>query len=148
MAKEEDEGRAFTMPRKRHLARILALQALFELDTVGHPPERTIARLVDESPTPTESERFARELVQGVLEHRERIDGVIRKTAPAWPLEQVAAIDRNILRLAIYEILIDNKVPMRAAINEAVDLAKEFGGESSPKFVNGVLGSISLLATP
>ena len=135
------------MASKRHRARILALQALFELDSVGHPPEQTIASLLEETPTPEESVRFARELVQGVLENREQIDKIIRKTAPAWPLEQVAAIDRNILRLAIYEIVIDNKVPMRAAINEAVDLAKEFGGETSPKFVNGVLGSVSLLAT-
>ena len=135
------------MASKRHRARILALQALFELDSVGHPPEQTIASLLEETPTPEESVRFARELVQGVLENREQIDEIIRKTAPAWPLEQVAAIDRNILRLAIYEIVIDNKVPMRAAINEAVDLAKEFGGETSPKFVNGVLGSVSLLAT-
>jgi len=135
------------MASKRHRARILALQALFELDSVGHPAEQTIASLLEETPTPEESVRFARELVQGVLENREQIDEIIRKTAPAWPLEQVAAIDRNILRLAIYEIVIDNKVPMRAAINEAVDLAKEFGGETSPKFVNGVLGSVSLLAT-
>ncbi|HEU4759924.1 MAG TPA: transcription antitermination factor NusB [Dehalococcoidia bacterium] len=135
------------MTGKRRKARILALQALFELDSVGHPPELTIARLLEEAPAPAEAEAFARELVQGVLDSRDRIDEVIRKTAPAWPIEQVAAIDRNILRLAIYEILIDNRVPMRAAINEAVELAKEFGSETSPKFVNGVLGSVSLLAT-
>ena len=135
------------MAGKRRKARILALQALFELDSVGHPPDQTMARLLEETPTLQETESFARELVQGVLENWDRIDEIIRKTAPAWPLQQVAAIDRNILRLAIYEILIDNKVPMRAAINEAVELAKEFGGEASPKFVNGVLGSVSLLAT-
>ena len=134
------------MAGKRRTGRVLALQALFELDTVGHPPDQTIARLLEETAASAEAEAFARELVQGVLANRDRIDEVIRKTAPSWPLEQVAAIDRNILRLAIYEILIDNKVPMRAAINEAVDLAKEFGGERSPKFVNGVLGSVSLLA--
>ena len=135
------------MAGKRRMARILALQALFELDTVGHPPDETIARLLEETAASAEAEAFARELVQGVLANRERIDEVIRKTAPSWPLEQVAAIDRNILRLAIYEILIDNRVPMRAAINEAVELAKQFGGETSPRFVNGVLGSVSLLAT-
>lgn len=135
------------MPGKRRKARVLALQALFELDSVGHPPDQTMARLLGETPASRDSETFARELVQGVLENRDRIDDVIRKTAPAWPLEQVAAIDRNVLRLAIYEILIDNRVPMRAAINEAVELAKQFGGETSPKFVNGVLGSVSLLAT-
>ena len=135
------------MAGKRRMGRVLALQALFELDTVGHPPDHTIARLLEETAASEEAEAFARELVQGVLANRDRIDEVIRKTAPSWPLEQVAAIDRNILRLAIYEILIDNRVPMRAAINEAVELAKQFGGESSPRFVNGVLGSVSLLAT-
>ena len=134
------------MAGKRRMARILALQALFELDTVGHPPDETIARLLDESAVSAEAEAFARELVQGVLANRDRIDEVIRKTATSWPLEQVAAIDRNILRLAIYEIVIDNRVPMRAAINEAVELAKQFGGETSPRFVNGVLGSVSLSA--
>ena len=67
--------------------------------------------------------------------------------APAWPIDQIPAIDRNILRLAIYEVVIDNKVPMRAAINEAVELAKTYGGDNSPKFVNGVLGSVSTLVT-
>ena len=81
------------------------------------------------------------------MENYERLDEVIRKNAPAWPLEQVAAVDRNILRLAIYEIVIDNRVPMRAAINEAIELAKEFGGEASPKFVNGVLGSVAATGT-
>jgi N utilization substance protein B len=136
------------MVGKRRKGRVLALQALFELDTVGHPPGQTISRLLAEEPADEEVGRFARELVDGVLANREKIDATIRHTAPAWPLEQVAAIDRNILRLAIYEILIDNRVPMRAAINEAVELAKEFGGENSPKFINGVLGSVSVLATP
>jgi N utilization substance protein B len=85
--------------------------------------------------------------VNGVLENREAIDKTIGDTAPAFPIEQMAAIDRNILRLAIYEIVIDNRVPMRAAINEAVELAKEFGGENSPRFINGVLGSVSVLTT-
>ena len=125
----------------------MALQALFELDTVGHSPETAVNRLVEGTGTADETETFALELVRGVIENRERIDETIRRTAPAWPLDQIAAVDRNILRLAIYEILIDNKVPMRAAINEAVELAKEFGGETSPKFINGVLGSVSLLTT-
>ena len=126
---------------------MIALQALFELDTVGPPPEETIARHLETAPASREVEQFARELVEGVIANRNKIDQVISDTAPAWPLDQVAAIDRNILRLAIYEILIDNRVPMRAAINEAVELAKEYGGESSPKFINGVLGSVSVLAT-
>lgn len=126
---------------------MIALQALFELDTVGHSPEHTLARLAEEMSLSSEVLKFASELVDGVLANRESIDKMIRDTAPAWPLDQIAAIDRNILRVAIYEVVIDNKVPMRAAINEAVELAKEFGGETSPKFINGVLGSISLLTT-
>lgn len=124
-----------------------ALQALFEVEAVGHPTEATITRLAVEENMQPEAVKFARELAEGVLANLEEIDEVIGKTAPQWPLEQIAATDRNILRLAIYEILIDNKVPMRAAINEAVELAKQFGGESSPRFINGVLGSVSLLTT-
>lgn len=135
------------MTGKRRKARVIALQALFELEAVGHPPEQTMARLLEDHPAPDEVAKFASELVSGVLAHKEEIDRTAQNTAPTWPLNQVAAIDRNILRLAIYEILIDNRVPVRAAINEAVELAKEFGGESSPKFINGVLGSVSLLAT-
>ena len=90
---------------------------------------------------------FATELVEGVLGERSKIDAMIVKLAPAWPVDQIPAIDRNILRLAIYEVVIDNKVPMRAAINEAVELAKVYGGENSPKFINGVLGSVSMLVT-
>lgn len=135
------------MAGKRRRARIVALQALFEVDTVGHPPEETLARMAKETAIPAEVLEFARELTDGVFANREKIDALIEETAPAWPLHQLASIDRNILRLAIYEVVIDNKVPMRAAINEAVELAKEFGGETSPRFVNGVLGAISLLTT-
>jgi N utilization substance protein B len=135
------------MAGKRHKARVIALKALYELDSVGHEPGAILSRLLEENPVPSDVAAFVQELVSGVLDHREQIDEVIRQKAPAWPLEQVAVIDRNILRLAIYEILIDNRVPVRAAINEAVELAKSFGGESSPKFVNGVLGSVSLMTT-
>ena len=135
------------MPGKRHRARIAALKTLFEVDSVGHPPDEILDRQLQDPPLPEDAAQFARELVRGVLEHRQRLDEIIRKNARAWPLEQVAAVDRSILRLAIYEIVIDNKVPMRAAINEAVELAKEFGGEASPKFVNGVLGSVAATGT-
>lgn len=135
------------MPGKRHQAREVALQALFELDAVGHGTEETVARLCKSMKVGEDAGKFATELVTGVKENQESIDETIAKTAPAWPLEQMAAVDRNILRLAIYEILIDNKVPMRAAINEAIELAKQFGGDTSPKFINGVLGSVSLLTT-
>jgi len=102
---------------------------------------------VERVPASQDASRFALELVDGVLTNKEAIDKTIRDTAPAFPLDQMAAVDRNILRLAIYELLIDNRVPMRAAINEAVELAKEFGGENSPRFINGVLGSVSVLTT-
>ncbi len=131
------------MPGRRRRGRTIALKALYEADAVGHDPQEILARLLEEKPPPAEVADFARELVSGVLAHRERIDQMIHDKAPAWPLEQVAVVDRNILRLAIYEILVDNRVPVRAAINEAVELAKAFGGESSPKFVNGVLGAVS-----
>ena len=135
------------MTGKRRRARVAALQALFELDSVGHQPQETIARQFESGPLTEEVKKFAEELVNGVLSHKEQIDKTIEDTAPAFPLGQLAVVDRNILRLAIYEILIDNKVPVRAAINEAVELAKDFGGEKSPKFINGVLGSVSVLTT-
>lgn len=126
---------------------MIALQALFELDTVGHEPADCVSRLAKEASAAKEITAYALELVNGVIENQKRINEIIEETAPAWPLNQIAATDRNILRLAIYEIVIDNKVPMRAAINEAVELAKEYGGDNSPRFVNGVLGSVSALVT-
>ncbi len=126
---------------------MIALQALFELDTVGHEPAECVTRIAKEASAAKEITAYALELVNGVIKNRERINEIIEETAPAWPLNQIAATDRNILRLAIYEIVIDNKVPMRAAINEAVELAKEYGGDNSPRFVNGVLGSVSALVT-
>lgn len=135
------------MAGKRRKARIVALQSLFELDTVGHEPADCVARIAEEVSASKEITAYAQELVSGVMENQQRIDEIIAEAAPAWPLDQIAATDRNILRLAIYEIVIDNKVPMRAAINEAVELAKEYGGDNSPRFVNGVLGSVSALVT-
>ncbi len=135
------------MTGKRRKARIAALKVLFEVDSVRHPPDQIMDRQLEESPLSDDAAEFARRLVHGVLANRQRLDEIIRKNAPAWPLEQVAVVDRNILRLAIFEIVIDNMVPMRAAINEAVELAKEFGGEASPKFVNGVLGSVAATGT-
>jgi len=134
------------MSGRRHKGRVAAMQALFEHDTVGHEAAKAVEHHVKALGGTAEVHAFAGELVKGVADNRERIDQVIRDTAPAFPIDQISAIDRNILRLAIYEILIDNRVPMRAAINEAVELAKEYGGENSPKFINGVLGSVSILA--
>ncbi len=127
----------------RRKARVIALQALFEVDSVGHDAGETVARLVAEAALPEEGAVFVRELVGGVLTNKDRIDSVIQTFAPAWPVVQLATIDRNILRLAIFEILVNNRVPVKAAINEAVELAKTFGSENSPKFINGVLGTVS-----
>jgi N utilization substance protein B len=129
----------------RRKARSVALQALYEIDAVRHDPEATVDRLLAEEKIPEENGTFVREVVKGVVRYRDKLDAHIQKFAPAWPVGQIAIIDRNILRLAIYEILLDNKVPMKVAINEAVELAKAFGGESSPRFINGVLGAVSAL---
>src|SRR5208283_5688582 len=121
----------------------IALQALYEIDSVQHDPEETLRNLREEQGFSEETFKFAGELVNGVIRYKEKLDAQIHRYAPAWPIEQIAFIDRNILRLAIFEILIDNKVPVKVAINEAVELAKSFGGENSPRFINGVLGAIS-----
>ena len=135
------------MAGSRRRARALALQALYEIDSVGHKAEEILDRLLNEQPLSEENNSFVRELVSGVIQNRENIDPSIIKFAPAWPLEQIPLVDRNILRLAIFEILLDNRVPIKVAINEAVELAKNFGGDSSARFVNGVLGSVSALAS-
>lgn len=131
----------------RRRARAIAFQALFEVDAVGHEAETAINHLLEQAELLEENAQFTRELVQGVLQNKSEIDQQIRKFAPAWPLEQISPVDRNILRLAIFEILLDNKTPVKVAIDEAVELAKTFGSDNSSKFVNGVLGSVSALAS-
>ncbi len=126
----------------RHQARVAALQALYEADNSGHAALEALRRIVGSQRVPPESAAFAKELIEGVLAQQDEIDQVIAGAAPAWPVEQLPAVDRNILRLAIREMLEDNRTPVRAAISEAVELAKQFGSENSAKFVNGVLGSI------
>jgi len=135
------------MKGERHQARELTLQALFEIDLAGHAPSEVMSRTIETGNLSPDGVAFARELLDGVIQNREKIDGQIRHFATAWPLDQMAVVDRNILRLAIYELLHNNKVPVKVAINEAVELAKSFGADSSPRFINGVLSSISNLAT-
>jgi len=130
----------------RRRARAVALQVLYEFDSAGHDVEAALARLLSGAGLSDEDADFTRGLVNGVIRNREQIDKHIGKFAPAWPLEQIPVVDRNILRLAIFEILLDNNVPVKVAINEAVELAKKFGSDSSSRFVNGVLGSVSALA--
>ncbi len=133
--------------RVRRKARTIALQSLYEVDSVGHDIESALAHVLAERKLSEENVVFARQLVSGVIQNKEKIDQHIKNFAPAWPVEQIPIVDRNILRLAIFEILLDNSVPIKVAINEAVELAKMFGSDNSPKFVNGVLGSVSALAS-
>lgn len=135
--------------RSRRRSRIVAFQTLFEIDTVPrHDPEETLQRHIDDARLTEDAAAFARDLVDGVRANQAAIDDVIRDRAPAFPLEDMAPVDRNVLRLAIYEVLFDNQpAPLRTAINEAVELAKGYGSESSGRFVNGVLGSVAMAAS-
>ncbi len=135
------------MAGTRRKARTIALQTLYEVDSVGRQAEVVVTRLLAEAGLSEENNAFVHELVGGVFQNKDEIDRSIQRFAPAWPLEQIAIIDRNILRLAIFEILFNNIVPVKAAISEAVGLAKSFGSENSAKFVNGVLGSVSALTS-
>lgn len=127
----------------RRAARTVALQALYEIDTTGHDPEEVMQRRIAEDGLAPEAAEYARELVSGVLQHISAIDNSIQRAAPAWPFTQMAKIDRNIIRIALYEALFrPDKVPFKVVVNEAVELAKLFGSESSGRFVNGVVGSI------
>ena len=133
------ETRVSTSRRK---TRIIALQVLYEADAVRHDSSLVLERRTEEVSLSSSSESFADSLVRGVLENREEIDKIITEFAPSWPVGQMAIVDRNLLRLAIFEMLFGDETPPKVAINEAVEMAKVFGSDNSPKFVNGVLGSI------
>ena len=131
----------------RHLSRSIATQTLYEWDFNNRDNSKIdeiLERNIQEFGPGLEDDKFVRDLIKGVLENLDKIDAIIVKTAPEWPLEQINLVDRNILRLGIYELLYGNRqeVPPKVAINEAIELAKSFGGETSGKFVNGVLGTI------
>ena len=129
----------------RRKARQVALEILYEVDCAEHPADDVITRrLVDEEdPLDEATEAFLREMIHGVIQHQAALDSVIHKYAPEWPVDQMAIIDRNILRMAIFEIAIDEHTPLKVAINEAVELAKIYGSDSAPRFVNGVLGTLA-----
>lgn len=129
----------------RHLARSIAMQSLFEWDFRGQPTAALpaiVAHNLEEFGPGLEEQEFTQALVDGVIEKQKEIDELITKYAPAWPLPQITIVDRNILRLGVYELQFAKEVPPKVAINEAIELAKSFGGPSSGKFVNGVLGSM------
>jgi transcription antitermination protein NusB len=134
------------MKGARHKAREIALQVLYELDAVKHKPVESLGHILSRVEVTEDVVAFAQVLINGVVQNLEQLDQNIRDFAPAWPLDQISYIDRNILRLAIYEILHDNQIPVKVAINEAVELAKTYGSNNSSRFVNGVLGSVSNLA--
>lgn len=127
----------------RHQARTLALQILYEADVAEHEASDVMRRYTSDLSLPQPVRRYVERLVTGVLEEREQIDREIAAAAPAFPVAQLPAVDANILRIAIYELTNERDVPLKAAINEAVELAKRFGGENSSRFVNGVLGTIA-----
>ncbi len=133
----------------RHLSRSIAMQSLYEWDFGGTKEGRLdpiVERNIKEfGPGLEESnQEFIRRLTNGVVQHRPQLDQIIQKAAPEWPLDQITGVDRNVLRLGLYELIYANKdeVPPKVAINEAIELAKNFSGESSGKFVNGVLGTV------
>jgi N utilization substance protein B len=128
-------------PRTR--ARSLALQVLYEVDIANHPPGEIYKLRLEEAPLPDDLAEFARQIIFGVLPITTTLDHLIAKYAPEWPLDQVAAIDRNILRIALWEFAVYGETPLKVAINEAVELAKLFGSDSAPRFVNGVLGALA-----
>jgi len=128
-------------PRTR--ARSLALQVLYEVDIANHPPAEVFRSRLDDSSLSNELSDFARQIIFGVLPLTTSLDHLIAKYAPEWPLDQIAAIDRNILRMALWEFAVLRETPIKVAINEAVELAKLFGSDSAPRFVNGVLGALA-----
>lgn len=126
----------------RRQSRIIALQVLYEIDGVNHNKTTAIAQRLEEEPLAASGEKFVRYLVTGVLDNRSGIDQMILQYATERPIDQISMVDRNILRMAIFEIAIDGKTPIKVAINEAVELGKTFGSDNSHKFVNAVLGSL------
>ena len=126
----------------RRQARIIAIKALYELSYTEHTVERVMQRVVAEAGLSPEVSGFAKGLIQGVLWHTPQIDVVVRRFAPAFPVEQMAVIDNSILRLGIFEILFSDSTPDKVAIDEAVEMAKLFGSDASPRLINGVLGAV------
>jgi len=131
----------------RHLARSLVMQSLYEWDFKKESEQelkKILNRNTKEIGAGIENTEFICNLLEGVLKHRKKIDKIIEKVAPEWPIEQITIIDRNVLRIGLYELLFEDrkKVPPKVAINEAIELAKTYGGDSSGKFINGVLGTV------
>lgn len=129
-------------PNVRRQARTLALQTLYETDQTEHPWQEVLERALEQDEADPQVASYLTVLVEGIFEHQRSIDREIELAAPAFPIGQLSPVDRNTLRIAIYELRYARDVPVKVAINEAVELAKRFGGESSGRFVNGVLGTV------
>ena len=135
--------------KSRTRARSLALQVLYEVDMTGHLPGTVLAERLEEAVSDGQTVlspdlvEFARQIISGVIPIAEKMDAVIASYAPEWPFDQIAAIDRNILRIATWEFAVSTQTPLKVAINEAVELAKLYGSDTAPRFINGVLGSLA-----
>ena len=131
----------------RHLSRSIAMQSLYEWDFSGKKEDalnKIVGKNIKEYGPGLENVDFVWQIINGVKDHLSKIDKIIEKAAPEWPIDQITIVDRNVLRMGLYELLYEDKeeVPPKVAINEAIELAKTFGGESSGKFINGVLGTV------
>lgn len=129
--------------KSRTRARSVALQALYEIDITGHPLDQVLESRLDESSLEPKLAGFTTRIVTEVRQLVDKLDSFIAEHAPEWPLNQVATIDRNIIRIALWEFSVYKQTPLKVVINEAVELAKLYGSDSTPRFVNGVLGSLS-----
>jgi len=132
---------------KRHQARELALKVLFQLEGSDDDPEEVLGYHASEGAATEEVANFAGQLVQGVISNHDKLDGILAEASEHWRLDQMAKVDRVILRIAVYEIAVERKVPTKAAINESIELAKTFSGDEAGRFVNGVLGRVAATAT-
>jgi transcription antitermination protein NusB len=136
------------MASNRHLGRIVALQTLYEqdfrqeVDDGAFKLDMVLARNIARYEETIDDKDFIKDLVEGVDKNAQQLDDLIRPVAPEWPIEQIARMDRVILRIGTYELIYDKNIPPKVVINEAVELAKAFGGDNSSKFINGVLGTI------
>ena len=129
--------------KARQRGRVVALKALYELDATQHDLGVVLTHRLAEEPLSAEGQQFAREIVIGVWQNRAELDLLIHQHAPEWPVDQMAVVDRNVLRIAIYEFSLAHITPLKVAINEAIEIAKSYGSDSAPRFVNGVLGSLA-----
>jgi len=129
--------------KTRRRARRVTLEVLYEYDIANHPPGEILQRRLEVNQMETAGAEFASHLVHGTLQFMDGMDVLIARYAPEWPLEQMAVIDRNILRIAIFEFIASDETPVKVAINEAVELAKSYGSDSAPRFINGVLGTLA-----